>query len=247
MGGAGGEEGDVRPTLKPVAHGECSQPSHGKDASAGPVPELWLRLHPGVGVLPQLPDAVSPRSAHRSRPDRRARGPGRARRRRVRRLVGRKTRPRTDPESGQPEHPSELGDRTVYGHAKCAGGAERVAVREDDHALVLDLTHGSVIRIAHTVAGLPSSAVSNLRRDYDFAASLRLGAFAYRGPRQSDPASPVGHASHYLDLNWNRNRREAVLMTGWPRSKTLRQRARLTRIVLRRWGRTRSRSSRSAI
>jgi hypothetical protein len=60
VGGAGSPRGrPPRPTLKPVAHGVCSQPSRGTGASAGPVPELWLRSNPALGVLPQLSRAFA--------------------------------------------------------------------------------------------------------------------------------------------------------------------------------------------
>lgn len=132
MGGAGGEaQGRGRLTLKAVAHGECSQPSHGTEASAGSVPKLWIRGDPRVGVLSQLPRAFARRQADRDPPGPRASRSPRARCRGLRRVIDRVARAQTDWDRGFRELFAAVGQpRLANGHrADGPDSAGRDAVR----------------------------------------------------------------------------------------------------------------------
>ena len=171
MGGPGGEaQGGVRPRLEPVAHGECSQPSHGTGASsAGPVPELWLRHDAGLRILSELPGAPSPRQTVCPRSDHRDRGTARARRRCGRSNVERVDRAKTLDDTGSDDRFSDCG-----GHI--CGGCRGVDVSDPVGNL-----HGGAIRIA--------DAITTVAKRSHFRKPISL---AHRASWQSEHAQRDG-------------------------------------------------------
>ena len=185
MGDAEGEEqSGVRPTLKPVAHGECSQPSRGTDASAGPVPELWLPRHPGFRLLPQLPRTATARQAFRACPDHRDRRSRRARRGHVRRVITGSGCAQAWRDSAEPELISDHGELICHGDPERAGG-------DSEHVVVRDFLGVSVFARA---IGTNERA----RRDRDLRrdpAARRLATLTDRDPRESDESGRIRSAS----------------------------------------------------
>ena len=152
MGCEGDEpQGGVWPTLKPVAHGECSQPSRGTDASAGPLPELWQRVHSGFRLLPQLSGTFTAGQADRACSDRRDPGPRRSRRGRVRGVVDGRDRAQTRRESGRRELLPELSEPIAGRRAERGRDDAFPANRRRDDSVTGDCAIGATVGVTGLV------------------------------------------------------------------------------------------------
>ena len=153
------------------------------------MPELRICHDPGVGVLPELPGALTPGKASRPRSDPRAGRSGGARRRRVRRVIDRVARAPACASAVEPE-------RIV--RVRCNGNIEDVDRRSRADRVAIRGRFALAIGNAIGIAG----ADEHLARDHVAKSGRFSDGDARTDPdrrRQSGHANALRESSVHLD------------------------------------------------